>query len=257
MKLPAIRGLIRRRILVSFQVDPEVIQRQLPRGFQPQCVGDSAIAGLCLIRLEQMRPEFCSLPLGFQSENAAHRIAVCWSDADGDEKSGVYIPLRHTNSVLNRLAGGRLFPSEQQLAQFDVRDEQGGIEFHMRSSDGEVTIDLHARASPTLPKRSVFHSLAAASAFYQGGSLGYSARSDSDRLDGVSLSTDFWQVEPLAVTAIASSYFDDTAGFPPGSIEFDSALIMRNIPHQWESEADSKVLHPQKLAAAKAGSPAY
>src|SRR5438876_3854544 len=170
MKLPAVRGLIRRRILVSFRVDPEVIQRQLPRGFRPQCVGDSAIAGLCLIRLEQMRPEFCSLPLGFQSENAAHRIAVCWSDADGDENCGVYIPLRHTNSVLNRLAGGRLFPSEQQLGQFDIRDEQGEIEFHMRSSDSLVTIDLHARSSPSFSKASVFPSLAAASAFYQAGS---------------------------------------------------------------------------------------
>jgi len=42
-----------------------------------------------------------------------------------------------------------------------------------------------------------------------------------------------WCVESLDVQAIVVGYFDDAARFPPGSVTFDSALLMRNIPHQW------------------------
>jgi len=32
-----------------------------------------------------------------------------------------------------------------------------------------------------------------------------------------------------------STYFADPALFPPGSITFDCGLVMRNIPHEWET----------------------
>jgi hypothetical protein len=34
MKLPVVRGVIRRRILVDFRVDPAVIEEQLPSRFR-------------------------------------------------------------------------------------------------------------------------------------------------------------------------------------------------------------------------------
>ena len=40
------------------------------------------------------------------------------------------------------------------------------------------------------------------------------------------------------MSAVQSSYFDDRAVFPAGSIEFDCALLMRGIEHEWHSEAD-------------------
>ena len=30
-----------------------------------------------------------------------------------------------------------------------------------------------------------------------------------------------------------SSYFSDSAAFPDGSVQFDCALVMRDIPHRW------------------------
>ena len=44
------------------------------------------------------------------SENAAHRFAVRWSDANG-EHEGVYIPRRDSGSLLNTMAGGGLSPA--------------------------------------------------------------------------------------------------------------------------------------------------
>ncbi len=56
MRLPVIRGVIDRRILVNYRVDPDVMARIVPSPFRPQIVGGYAIAGICLIRLRRIRP---------------------------------------------------------------------------------------------------------------------------------------------------------------------------------------------------------
>ena len=238
MKLPEVHGLIRRRMLVNFRVDPEVMQRQLPPSFRPKLHHGCAIAGICLIRLEQMRPGCVPACLGASSENAAHRAAVCWRDERDGTREGVYIPRRDTDSLVNHLAGGRLFEGEYHRAQFEVTDEGERIDFAMRSDDGNVEVRLRAAAVETLPETSRFGSLTAASAFFEAGSLGYSDRSDGARLDGIELVTEFWRVEPLQVEEVYSSYFADERRFPRGSVEFDCALLMRDIPHAWRAEGE-------------------
>src|SRR5262249_34567579 len=216
---------------VNFRVDPEVMQRQLPAPFRPKMVGDAAMAGVCLIRLEQLRPRLVPAALGLASENAAHRVAVTWADRRGQIHEGVYISRRDSDSPVNRLVGGRLFPGEQRLACFVVRDAEGSIELSMRFDDGEVAVYLRARPATRLLTTSCFASLAEASSFFEAGAVGFSPRRDGDRLDGLCLDTNAWRVEPLAVEDISSSYFGDPARFPAGSVEFDCALIMRDIPH--------------------------
>ncbi len=113
VRMPAIRGLIRRRILVNFRVDPEVMRRQLPAPFRPKLLGTSAVAGVCLIRLEGIRPALLPTPLGLNSENAAHRVAVVW-DEDTQAREAVWIPRRDSNSLLAKLVGGRWLPGEHR-----------------------------------------------------------------------------------------------------------------------------------------------
>ena len=76
MRIPVIRGLIDRRVLVNYRVDPEVLGKQLPAPFRPQLVRGYGIAGICLIRLKQIRPRFLPALCGIASENAAHRVAA-------------------------------------------------------------------------------------------------------------------------------------------------------------------------------------
>jgi len=76
MKLPIIEGVIKRRILINYQVESEIISGRLPSIFKPKVVKGKSIIGVCLIRLEQIHPKFVPLSLGISSENAAHRIAV-------------------------------------------------------------------------------------------------------------------------------------------------------------------------------------
>lgn len=237
MKLPVIQGTIRRRILVNYRVDPSVMQRHLPPAFKPKLHAGSAIAGICLIRLESIRPKGLPAALGISSENAAHRIAVTWNDGD-QEKEGVFIPRRDTGSTLNHLAGGRVFPGEHHLADFRVNDTGAAIEFEMRSRDGEVAVRLRGRIGEALPTGSQFKSLAEASSFFESGSIGYSVTKDSRRLDGIFLRTKTWKMQTLDVDEVQSTYFADEKRFPVGSVKFDCALIMRDIEHEWQSEPD-------------------
>jgi hypothetical protein len=237
MKLPVIQGLIRRRILANFRVDPAVMQKQLPARFRPKLQRGFAVAGICLIRLEHIRPSFVPESIGLNSENAAHRVAVLW-EADGVTREGVFISRRDTNSQLNHLLGGRIFPGEHHQSSFDITDSDSGISFSLESADSQVTVKLEAVPASALPATSIFASVAEASAFFEAGSLGYSVTRDPNRLDGLNLKTKTWQVEPLSVQSVSSSYFSDEAKFPPGSIEFDHALIMKNVSHEWHSAED-------------------
>lgn len=238
MRLPAIEGLIRRRILVNYRVAPEVIQRQLPAPFRPKLHAGAAIAGICLIRLERVRPRALPGFVGHNSENAAHRIAVFWEDTEGRTQEGVFIPRRDTNSLFNSAVGGRLFPGEHHRSTFTVRDADGRIEFEMHSRDGAMRVEVRATPAIALPGTSRFASLAEASGFFEPGAVGYSVTRQGERLDGLRLKTRTWHMEPLAVEHVFSSYFADEAAFPKGSVEFDCALIMRDIEHEWHSEPD-------------------
>src|SRR5438132_3356623 len=100
MRIPLIRGVIDRRILVNYRVAPDVLARQLPAPFRPRLVHGFAMVGICLIRLREVRPAFVPAWLGIHSENAAHRVAVEW-DQDGAVREGVYIRRRDTSSRFN------------------------------------------------------------------------------------------------------------------------------------------------------------
>ena len=233
-------GVIRRRLLVNFRVDPAVAQAQLPSPFQPKLHAGYAVGGICLIRLEGIRPKRFPKLLGLSSENAAHRFAVTWSDSAG-EHEGVYIPRRDSASLLNHWAGGRLFPGEHHLARFTVTDSDDQVSIDMSSNDRAVSVRVTAATVAEFTVGSIFQSLEEASGFFEPGSLGYSATAGGRKLDGIVLRTQTWEVRPLRVESVESSYFSDESLFPRGSVSFDCALIMRNIAHELHSAAEMYV----------------
>lgn len=232
--LPEVEGVIRRRMLVNFRVDVDVAQRLLPPPFRPKLVAGQAMAGICLIRLEAIRPKGFPKRLGIASENAAHRIAVVWDEGD-HPCEGVYIPRRDTNSFLNRIAGGRLFPGQLEGARFVVHDDGNAIDLGMKSSDGTVRVRVSGNRGESLPHTSVFGNPTQASDFFEAGAVGYSATRSGDRRDAVELRTEQWSVAPFDIDRAESSFFADLKLFPIGTVSFDCALVMRNIEHRWHS----------------------
>jgi hypothetical protein len=232
MYLPTLEGIIDRRILVNYRVDPVSLQRLLPAPFQPKLIGGMGIAGICLIRLTHLRPRALPALIGVSSENAAHRIAVVW-DENGVTREGVYIPRRDTASPFNTFVGGKLFPGVHHHAHFQVSEDDGAFSLQVASDDGAVRVAVEARVTPDFSGHSIFGSLEEASAFFEPGRLGYSVAREAGRLDGVELCCRYWKVEPLQVLKAQSSFFDDPERFPAGTVALDGALLMRAIPHTW------------------------
>ncbi len=234
MNIPSVKGTIARRILVNFRADAAVVAAQLPAPFRPKLQHGFAVVGICLIRLKNIRPALSPLPCGITSENAAHRIAVEW-DEGGQTREGVFIRRRDTDSRLNSWSGGRVFPGEHHLARFEVRETEAEFAVTMQSCDGSAQAGIVGSLAEALPSDSIFESLAQASAFFERGCLGYSARCDSEKLDGLLLQTPVWQVDALEISRVSSSVFEDREKFPAGTIALDHALLMRDIEHQWHA----------------------
>lgn len=229
-----VRGLVDRRILINYRVRPEVLARILPAPFRPQIRNGWGIAGICLIRFRAMRPFFLPAWCGLSSENAAHRFAVEWDDA-GKTRTGVYIPHRETSSRLNALFGGRLFAGRMNLASFDSRESNGEHRICVTDGNTDPLVTVNARESGEFPATSLFDSLDAASEFFRVGSCGYSDSRRTGQFDGVELHTAAWCTSLLEITSLSSRYFDDNTIFPKGTIAFDNALLLRNVPHEWRS----------------------
>jgi len=306
LHLPVIEGIIARRVLVNFRVKPEFIQPLLPAPFRPKLVQGWVMAGLCLIRLEAIRPKGLPAALGLASENVAHRIAVEW-DEPGGLREGVFILRRDTDSRVNQLLGGRVFPGVHQRVRIAVWETDRRLKIEVteasnrrlgrtenpRGGSGEVwrpfpltpalslgeresgldaartsknpppfgsltefypllgvrgntaagrqpghrlsectIVKVAARTGEPWPANSIFSSLEDASAFFQRGSCGWSSDGQGG-CEGMAVHIPEWRAEPLFVERVESGFFDDRQRFPAGSIAFDSALLMRNLHHEW------------------------
>ncbi|WP_436924819.1 DUF2071 domain-containing protein [Halosimplex amylolyticum] len=230
VRLPSLRGVIDRRILVNFRIEADALDAALPDPFEPRTVDGYAIGGICLLRLTDVRPRGFPALVGHRSENAAHRMGVEW-DEDGERQVGVFVPRRDTSSRLTAAVGNRTM-GRYHRADFDVDEGEGHYAVAMASRDGETRMAVSAREADGVPDSSVFDSLADASAYHRRGAVGYSPAADGDGFDGVKLTTDSWSVTPLSVEEVSASYFDHEMRFPTGSVAFDSALLMRNVGHE-------------------------
>jgi hypothetical protein len=232
MKIPIIRGVVRRCVLVNFRVDPEVMMERLPTPFEPTLHQGWAVAGLCLIRLEQVPPPLVSFGRGLRSENAAHRVAVRWSEASRVHE-GVYIQRSHTDSLLGHLTGSKIFPGEQRRARFRVDDDGRQIRLSMRSHDSRDAVEIEGHATAAMPPDSIFNSIREASSFFNRGLPGYAPGRGGRGYEGVMADTLDCAIHPLAVSHLRSSFFEDENLFPAGSVRFDHALVMRDVEQVW------------------------
>jgi len=229
MRIPKLKGVIDRRILINYQVDKKTLEDFLPEPFRPKLVNGKGVAGICLIRLKGIRPFGLPKQMGISSENGAHRIAVEWEE-NGSLKEGVFIPRRDTSSKLNSWVGGRIFPGVHHLASFNVHESGGNYEVAFTSEDG-ASLSIKAKETTTWNTKSIFDNLEAVSSFFENGSMGYSPNENS--FDGLRLKAYDWKVSLLEVEQVQSSFFEDKSIFPKGTITFDNALLMKNIMHEW------------------------
>ena len=237
MFLDTIHGIIDRRVLLNYRLDPDALRRVLPPPFQPKLYDGHGVGGVCMIRFKELRPRFLPSWLGLASENAAHRIAVQW-EQDGEQREGVFIPRRDTNSWLNKTLGGRVFPGIFQRSRFEGCETDSSVSLRIIREDGGTEIAFAGHLADRLPATSIFPTLEEAAGFFSLGATGYSATYSDDHYHGMELHSLNWTVSPLAIDEAESCFFDDPQRFPSGAAELDCALLMRGIEHEWQSRPD-------------------
>jgi hypothetical protein len=206
------------------------MKRNLPEEFTPKVVNEYAIGGICQVSLSGMRAKGMPSIVGTGSHNAAHRIAV-----NSSQGEGVYVTRRDTNSWLNTMSGGKLFPGVYSKADFEVSSAGDCYSVRIVNKEKKLIMYIVAEVVSDLPEGSVFGSTEEVSEFFKTGNIGWSSREKSNQFDAIELQTVEWRMEPLKVKECSSAYFSDTSKFPEGSVEFDSAMIMRNLKHSWVS----------------------
>ena len=186
MKIPVVRGVIDRRILVNFRVDPKSGEGAAPP-FRPKLVNGAGMAGVCLIRLKHIRPRFLPSFLGISSENAAHRIAVEW-EQDGTAGGRLHPPAGHVFPAQH--AGGReLLP--RGASPCEVPGRGAGRPLPGRSGQRRPP-DAPARGGARRARSCPTVDLSGRSrrrpAFFERGSLGYSVTAQARRVRRVGAS---------------------------------------------------------------------
>lgn len=234
MELPVLNGIIDRRILINYRVKPEVVKSLLPPHLEPLVINGYASAGICLLRLKDIGMKYSPSFMRITSENAAHRFLVKYNDGN-KEVHGVYIPRRDTDSMLNVLLAGGLFSWPHYSASFEVAEANGNYSIKMRSKDNHTTLHVQTQLADMFPKDSMFDSIDHASDCFHNCPVGVSPSTKPERFKTIELKTKTWAVQPLQVGLLKSSYYEDKSLFPAGTIQFDNALLMEGIEHEWLS----------------------
>ena len=249
MILDTIHGVIARRVLMNFRIDPEVMRRTLPPPFRPKLYRGYAIGGVCMIRFQELRPRLAPAWLGMTSENAAHRVAVEWEDGK-EHREGVFIPQRNTGSRFNRVLGGRVFPGVFSMSKFEASEDGKSIAIRITDDQSVEQVRFAGDVCDEHAGGSVFPTLDEAANFFSLGATGYSVARDGKSFEGMELRPLSWKIAPMRVREAFSRWFDRRDLFPTGSVEFDSALVMRDIPHEWHSRPRiARTIEPDQSTA--------
>ena len=187
-----------------------------------------------MIRFHHLRPRHIPEILGINSENAAHRIAVEWMQG-GTTHEGVFIPKRDTASVFNYWAGGRIFPGIFQQSVFRVNEGAGHYRVEISRAGVNPHVIFDGEECDDFSESSIFQSVDEASEFFAKGAVGYSLANDKSHYQGMELRLLEWHIQPLKINQAYVRLYEEAHDFPKGSVEIDSALVMKKLRHEWHN----------------------
>jgi hypothetical protein len=222
----AVRSTIERRLLVNWRADPGDVGPLLPAPFRPHLVDGSAVVGVCILRLEHVRPPGLPRWAGAAFASAAHRVSVSWDGPDGTEEHGVYVLRRDTSSRLAAAASGRLFPGELRRAEVTDTSTDDELSISVVGDDG-TSVVVHGLVGGA-DRSHLFASPADAERFFLGGAVAYSPRAGSDRLDALDLDADRFDLVPVTMDLARSTMWHEVG-------TFDGAYLMRDVPATWRA----------------------
>jgi len=221
----AVRGVIRRRLLVNAVVDPDEAATRLPAGLRPHVTDAGTVVGCCLLELEQLRPAWLPAGVGTAMRAAAHRLSVEWDDADGHTIVGVFVPMRHSDSRLAVALGGRRFPGAHRRADSTIATGDGALRWqvapHDRAGLGiRVTATTAGGGVPTDPAEIVGRTCLTTD-------LGLSV-DHRGQVEGARMTPDHRRATPVTIEALDAAFLRGFATARPAP-----SYLMRDVGVTW------------------------
>lgn len=221
------RATITRRLLVNATVTADAVRPLLPPGCVPAAVAgtDRTLVGVCVLRVDDLRPEGVPNALGRSFEGLAHRIAIRRPDGS----PGVHIVRRETADRLALLVGGRLFPGAHH--PIELERGRGDLELHGSGHGGPTFLVRAVDEPPSGEARSVLGDDAAASAFFAVANIASSPSRRAGFPEVLRMEAPPFVVRAVGVREVVLDRLAWALGdVPPSALSFDSAFVARDVP---------------------------
>jgi len=120
-----------------------------------------------------------------------------------------------------------------QPPAFQVAEGNGSLGVSVLTENRRADVSFDSGYPGRWRGTPLFGDMDEASQFFERGDCGFSSRLRGGGLEGMWLRSLRWDMIPLFVRRVRTAFFEDPERFPRGSVEFDCALLMRGIPHEW------------------------
>jgi len=167
-------------------------------------------------------------------------------------RSGDYLTSSEVSPIFGALVGRQrpeMWDALGRPPAFQVAEGNGCLGVSVLTENRRADVSFDSGYPGRWRGTPLFGDMDEASQFFERGDCGFSSRLRGGGLEGMWLRSLRWDMIPLFVRRVRTAFFEDPERFPRGSVEFDCALLMRGIPHDWHPLSDVPGL--ESVAAGK------
>ena len=223
-------GVVRRRFLVSYAVEPSLLSTRVPPGAELSTHNGFAWVSACFVELAGMRPSFVPKGLGSRFRYLIHRTRARLLYPDGVLRESVLVLEANMNKPFLALLGRVTTGVNFRVREIDLVEGDDGWELSM-AANGSV---LYRASIPrlsigeSLPENSMFQNTSDADRFLLGVSYGGEWDKPKGRLRLLAETHDPWTA---FAGACDTKRFDFLEKLGASSLQADHVVTMTNIPH--------------------------
>ena len=167
-------GVVRRRFLVSYAVEPSLLSTKVPPGAELSTHNGFAWVSACFVDLADMRPSFVPKGLGSRFYYLIHRTRARLPYPDGSLRESVLVLEANMNKTFLALLGRVTTGVKFRVREIDLVEEDDGWELSMIGNGSVLYQASIPRSSigDSLPGDSMFENTSHADRFLLGVSYG-------------------------------------------------------------------------------------
>ena len=227
-----LRGMVTRRFLVSYPVDPVLLSDRLPPGAELSLHDGCAWVSACFVNLKNMRPSVFPRSMGIELNYLIHRTRARLPFPDGKKREAVLVLEPNLDRLTLGWIGARLTGVGFNYRDIRLIEQEKSWNLVMKDNE-EVVYDAVIPKSSIYPDPSAsahFPSIRSADDFLLGVSYGGQWHAKSNRLRLLAETHDPWNTL-MGECKTNNNRFLESLGAETHQLEADHVISMTNVPH--------------------------